>query len=98
MARTTSKNPDGHAEQLAAEIESMSAEILKEVAVILDSTPDKELFGDTEFVVRDKILKIVAQAYTARLAQKKTDTSVRPSLVPTVVDPRNSRGTDTESR
>ena len=70
MSRTTSTEPEDKVQQLAAEIESMSAEVIQEVAEILNATPDREIFGDTEFVVRSRVLKIVAKAFTARLAQK----------------------------
>lgn len=98
MTRTTSTEQHSKAQQLAAEIESMSADVIREVAEILDATPDKELFGDTEFLVRAKVLKIVAKAYTARVAQKKTATSAGPSRARTASDPRNSKPTGTESR
>src|ERR1700722_4833796 len=68
---TTTTHTQTTAQLLAAEIEGLSAEVIQEIAALLDSTPDKDLFGDTEFVIRAKVLKIVAQAYSARLAQKK---------------------------
>lgn len=98
MARTTSADQEAKVQELAAEIESMSVEIIQEVAAILNATPDKELFGDTEFVVRAKVLKIVAKAYSARVAQKKTGTSAAPSPAPTASDPLNSKATEIESR
>jgi hypothetical protein len=98
MARTMSSDQESKVQELAAEIESMSADIIQEVAEILNATPDKELFGDTEFVIRAKVLKIVAKAYSARVAQKKTGTSVEASPVPTASDPLNSKATEIESR
>jgi hypothetical protein len=97
MARTTSADQESKVQELAAEIESMSAEVIQEVAEILNATPDREIFGDTEFVVRSKVLKIVAKAFTARLAQKKTDTSVPPLPAPIVNDQPNSKAIETES-
>jgi hypothetical protein len=81
------------AQDLAAEIASSSADILREVAELLDATPDHELFGDTEFRVRAKVLRIVAQAFTARLAQKKTATAAAPSPAPTASVPPRSTAT-----
>lgn len=72
MVRTLTPEQKQQARQLKDEIQAMSEEILQEVAELLSATPDKELFGDTEFVVRQKVLKIVATAFTARVAQKKT--------------------------
>ena len=98
MTGTSSTEQESTAEQLAAEIESMSADVIREVAEILDATPDKELFGDTEFLVRSRVLKIVAKAYTARVSQKKTATSAVPSPVSTASDPLNSKATEIENR
>ena len=52
----------------------------KEVAALarlLASKEDKDLFGKTEFEVRDLVLKIGAKAYEERLREKKTATKVR---------------------
>jgi hypothetical protein len=98
MISTTSTEQQTSAQQLAAEIKSMSTDVIQEVAEFLDGTPDENLFGDNEFVVRSKILKILAKAYTARMAQKKTATSAVPSPVRTASDLLNSKATEIESR
>jgi hypothetical protein len=98
MAEASSTGQESKAQQLAAEIESMSADVFREVAEILDATSDKELFGDTEFLIRSKVLKIVSKAYTARVAQKKTATSAASSRAHTVSDPLDSKATGTESQ
>jgi bifunctional pyridoxal-dependent enzyme with beta-cystathionase and maltose regulon repressor activities len=97
MVRTTSAEQESKVQELAMEIASMSTEVIQEVAEILNATPDREIFGDTEFVVRTQVLKIVAKAFTARLAQKKTAMSVPPSLVPIVNDRLSSKVIETES-
>ena len=71
MAKTRTRKQDTPARQLAEDIQAQSAEILQEVAELLAAIPDEELFGDNEFVVRQKVLKIVAAAYQARIDQKK---------------------------
>ena len=52
----------------------------KEVAALarlLASKEDKDLFGKTEFEVRDLVLRIGAKAYEELLREKKTATKVR---------------------
>jgi hypothetical protein len=98
MTRVTSAEQKSSSQELAEEIMSMSADDIQEVAELLDAIPDKELFGDNEFVIRSKILKIVAKAYTARIAQKKTEMSAVPSNAHTASDPLNSKATEIESR
>jgi hypothetical protein len=47
------------------------------MARLLASREDKDLFGKTEFEVRDLVLKIGAKAYEALLRGKKTATKDR---------------------
>jgi hypothetical protein len=75
MTRTLTPQQTEQARQLAADIRVQAEAIFREVAEILSTVPDEQLFGDTEFAVRDRMLRLVAHAYTARLAQKKTATS-----------------------
>jgi|SRR5271154_941619 len=98
MSSSSSTELSTTAQDLAAEIASLSADVIQEVAVLLDATPDHELFGDTEFRVRAKVLRIVAQAFTARLAQKKTATAAAPSPAPTASAPPRSTATASENR
>src|SRR5438093_12258282 len=79
MAKRRTSEVDCPAEQLAEDIRAQANDIVREVAEFLNSVPDEQLFGDNEFIVRQKVLKIVAAAYTARVAQKKTARSVRAS-------------------
>jgi len=80
MARSLTPEQASQAEQLAADLGEQAKDIFREVAELLSTVPDAQLFGDTEFAVRDRVLKLVARAYTARLAQKKTATSGRGSI------------------
>ncbi len=98
MARTMTPEQESKAAQLAAEIQAMSADAIREVAEILSTTPDEKIFGDTEFVVRAHVMKIVANSFSAHFAQKKTATSDPPSPVHTVSEPPSSKGTATEVR
>lgn len=47
------------------------------LARLLAGKEDRELFGKTEFEVRDLVLKIGAKAYEERLREKKTATKDR---------------------
>lgn len=47
------------------------------LARLLASKEDRELFGATEFEVRDFVLKIGAKAYEERLREKKMATTGR---------------------
>lgn len=87
MVRTKTPKPVSQAHQLAEDIQLQSAEILQEVAELLSAVPDEELFGDNEFIVRNKVLKIVAAAYQARVDQKKTATTTPVSTVRTAAKP-----------
>jgi hypothetical protein len=87
MVRTLTPEQKQQSRQLKDEIQAMSEEILQDVAELLSGTPDEELFGDTEFIVRQKVLKIVATAFTAHLAQKKTAMSAPALTVPTASNP-----------
>ena len=71
MTATRTPEQEAQAQQLAADIRAQADEVLREVAQLLNDTPDKQLFGDTEFAVRKRIMQLVARSFTARLAQKK---------------------------
>lgn len=58
--------------------------ITKEVAALarlLVSKGEEDLFGATEFQVRDLVLRIGAKAYVEQLREKKTATKEPPSIV-----------------
>ena len=98
MVRTKTPEQEAQARQLAEDIRRQSAEILQEVAELLAAVPDEELFGENEFVVRSKVLKIVAAAYQARIEQKKTmATTDRASTVHTVAKPLASTDSGSEA-
>ena len=70
------------AQELEAKIleDRIRSAIANEVAAmarLLVSRQDKDLFGKTEFELRDLVLKIGAKAYEERLREKKTATTVR---------------------
>jgi hypothetical protein len=93
MARSLTPEQVEQADQLSADIRAQAEDIFREVAELLSTVPDAQLFGDTEFAVRDRVLKLVAHAYTARLAQKKTATSAPGSTARAAAKPPLSTAT-----
>ena len=83
MTPTLTLTPEleAQAQQLAAQLKEQAGDQFLAVARLLVATEERTLFGQTEFDVRDQVLKLVGQAYTLHLAQKKTATAARRSTV-----------------
>ena len=86
------------ADTIAAELRQLADPILADVAQLLADVPEDQLFGDTEFAVRDRILRLVAAAYAARLAGKKTATPAPASSAPGAGNPPPSTASATRPR
>jgi hypothetical protein len=65
---------EAEAQALALRIREIVDEEFLEVARLLVSKPEREIFGDTEFEVRDILLRAGAKALQEHLRQKKTAT------------------------
>jgi len=79
MSRTPlSPEREAEAQQLLLALREAVDEELLAVARALVATDESTLFGDTEFHLRDLILKAGAKAYQTFLAQKKTATAGPP--------------------
>jgi hypothetical protein len=79
MSRTPlSAEREAEAQQLAHAIRQAVADELLAVARTLVDTDEKTLFGDTEFRVRDLVLRAGAKAYQTFLAEKKTAIAAPP--------------------
>jgi hypothetical protein len=65
---------EADAQELVRLMEEVSHTKILEAARLLASKPTKDLFGQTEFVIRDLVLQIAAQAYEQFLRQKKMAT------------------------
>ena len=65
---------EAQAQELAAAIAQAAQEDLLAIARDLVRCDGPALFGETEFRVRDAILRVAAKAYEQLLAQKKTAT------------------------
>lgn len=98
VAAALTAEQQAEAEALSQRMRELVQEDLLALAQLLVSKPTRELFGDTEFQVRDIVLRIGAKAYQEHLAQKKTAMSAAASPVPNAGDPPNSRTTIRKSR
>lgn len=102
MARTNrstlSAEKEAEAQALALRIRELANEELVTMARLLVSKPEHEIFGDTEFELRDLVLKLGAKALEEHLRQKKTATTIAASTAPTAAKPPSSTATDPSRR
>jgi hypothetical protein len=75
MKDPLSPEQEALAAELAAVIADAARDDILEVARALASSSTASLFGETEFKVRDIVLRIAAKAYEQHLSRKKTATS-----------------------
>jgi hypothetical protein len=73
---------EAKAQELVARLRPQAEGELLELARLLVSKPDHEIFGDTEFEARAIVHRIGAHAFATHLAEKKTATRARASSVP----------------
>ncbi len=67
-----SAEQEAEAQALAARIQAVTAQEVLAVARVLVSKETKNLFGKTEFEVRDLVHRIGAKAFEEHLREKKT--------------------------
>lgn len=65
---------EAQAQALLARLRPHVEEDLLALARLLVSKEDRDLFGDTEFAVRDLVHRLGAKAYSTHLADKKRGT------------------------
>ena len=75
MSKSLPATQEAQAQELAAAIAQAAHDDLLQIARDLVACDDASLFGETEFRIRDAILRVAAKAYQQRLAQKKTATT-----------------------
>ena len=80
---------EAKAQELVARLRPQTEEDLLALARLLVSKQDCELFGETEFEVRDIVHRLGAKAYTAHLAGKKTATKAPASSARTASKARS---------
>ena len=86
---------EAQAQELLGRIRQRADDDLLALARLLVSKPDPELFGDTEFQVRDLVHRIGAQALEERL-KKRMATKAPASTAPAAANPPGSRATATK--
>ena len=74
MKESLSPVQEAQAQELATAIAAAARDDLLHIARDLVRCDNASLFGETEFRVRDAILRVAAKAYERHLAQKKTAT------------------------
>lgn len=97
MARTKlvrlSAEKEAEAQALAARIRELADEELLAMARLLVGKPEQETFGETEFELRDLVLKVGAKALEEHLRLKKTATTAAASTARAVSKPPSSKAT-----
>ena len=86
------------AQALAARLRQAVDDDLVQLARLLVSKPEQEIFGPTEFEVRDLVHRLGATALQTHLAEKKTATGAPASSARTASRRRSSRTTGRRSR
>jgi hypothetical protein len=81
------------AQELVARLRPQAENELLELARLLVSKPEHEIFGDTEFEARKIVHRIGAHAFETYLAEKKTATKAQVSSVPTANKGPSSKAT-----
>jgi hypothetical protein len=74
MKEALSADQEALAQELAQAIAQAATDEFLQIARTLVATDRSSLFGDTEFQIRDILLRLGAKAYQELLAQKKTAT------------------------
>ena len=78
MSRTPrsglSAEREAEAQALAQRIRELTEEEVLQIARLLVSKSERDIFGDTEFQVRDILMRAGAKAFEEHLRQKKTAT------------------------
>jgi hypothetical protein len=84
MPRSTrsalSVDKEAEAQVLAQRIRELADEEFLEIARLLVGKPEHQIFGDTEFELRDIVLRVGAKALEAHLRPKKTATTAVASI------------------
>jgi hypothetical protein len=98
MARTArpslSAEQEAEAQALAERIREWTEEEFVQIARLLVSKSERDIFGDTEFEVRDLLIRAGAKAFEEHLRQKKTATRDAASTARVASKPLSSRGID----
>ena len=72
LRATLSAEQEGEAKILEAKIQKAIQTEITDLARLIVGKPDRELFGQTEFQIRDLVLRVGAKVYEEHLREKKT--------------------------
>ena len=86
-----SAEQEAEAQALAERIRELTEEEFVLIARVLVSKSERDIFGDTEFEVRDILIRAGAKAFEEHLSQKKTATRDAVSTVRAANNPPSSR-------
>jgi len=81
---------EAQAQELVARLRPQAENELLELARLLVSKQDHEIFGETEFEARNIVHRIGAHAFEVHLAEKKTATKARALSAPIASKGRSS--------
>lgn len=95
---TLSAEQEAEAQRLTQQIQAESHEDILELARLLVSKRESEIFGETEFQAREVVHRVAAKAFTVHLREKKTATAVPASFAATASKPRTSKASGRRSR
>jgi parvulin-like peptidyl-prolyl isomerase len=88
---------EAEAQVLAQRLRELADEEFVEIARLLVSKPEHQIFGDTEFELRDIVLRVGAKALEEHLRQKKTATTDAASIARPASKRPSSTATDPSS-
>jgi hypothetical protein len=84
---------EAEAQELAARVrQAVDAEVLRMARLVVSKAPE-DLFGQTEFDLRDILLRVGAKVYELYLAEKKTAMRAPASPARTAAKPPTSKAT-----
>jgi len=90
MPTTLTPEQETQAQQIVTKLKEQANDHFLAIARTLVATDERTLFGQTEFDIRDQVLKLVGTAYSLHLSQKKTATAAPPSTAPSAAGPLHS--------
>lgn len=71
MPTTLTPEQETQAQQIVTKLKEQANDHFLAIARTLVATDERTLFGQTEFDIRDQVLKLVGTAYSLHLSQKK---------------------------
>jgi len=92
MQEPLTPEQEAEAQQLTQLLAKLAQEDLLQMARAIVSAPKGQLFGATEFKVRDLALQLAARVYQQHLGQKKRLRRIQPDLPPLPAGRRLPRG------